>query len=65
VLYAVAGALFMPFLAGTLLYMNSRVEWVGRDLRSGRLTQVLLLLCLALFAYLGVRELLEALGRLG
>jgi hypothetical protein len=64
VLYAVAGALFMPFLAGTLLYMNSRADWVGPDLRSGRPTQLLLLLCLALFAYLGVRQLLESLGLL-
>lgn len=65
VLYAVAGALFMPFLAGTLLYMNARADWVGREMRSGPLTQLLLLLCLALFAYLGARELLEALGMIG
>ncbi len=57
VAYAVAGSLFMPFLAGTLLYMNSRTDWVGRDLRNGWATTVLLTLCLVLFGYLGLQEL--------
>jgi Mn2+/Fe2+ NRAMP family transporter len=57
VTYAVVGALFMPFLAGTLLYMNSRPDWVGPDLRNGWLTTLLLILCLALFGLLGIREL--------
>jgi Mn2+/Fe2+ NRAMP family transporter len=57
VTYAVVGALFMPFLAGTLLYMNSRPDWVGSDLRNGWLTTLLLILCLALFGFLGIREL--------
>ncbi|MCC5021337.1 MAG: Nramp family divalent metal transporter [Candidatus Synoicihabitans palmerolidicus] len=30
VMYAVAGAFFMPFLAGTLLVMNNRRDWVGQ-----------------------------------
>ena len=45
--------------------LPSRADWVGREMRSGPVTQALLLLCLALFAYLGVRELLGALARLG
>ena len=53
--YTVIGALFMPFLAATLLYMNTRRGWVGR-LRSGWLSNSLLVLALALFAYLSVVE---------
>jgi Mn2+/Fe2+ NRAMP family transporter len=53
--YTLIGALFMPFLAATLLYMNTRRDWVGR-LRSGWLSNSLLLLALALFAYLSVVE---------
>ena len=62
VAYSVMGALFMPFLAGTLLYMNSRTRWVGR-LRNRWLATFLLVLCLVLFGFLGVTELLETLSR--
>jgi Mn2+/Fe2+ NRAMP family transporter len=54
VLYSVVGALFMPFLAGTLLLMNSRAAWVGRELKYSVVSRVLLVLALALFAYLCV-----------
>jgi hypothetical protein len=63
VAYAVTGALFMPFLAGTLLYMNSRRAWVGEAMRSGPAANALLALCLLLFAYLGVVEALDAVER--
>jgi Mn2+/Fe2+ NRAMP family transporter len=63
VAYAVTGALFMPFLAGTLLYMNGRRDWVGA-LRNGWLATALLVLCLILFGYLGWVELREVVGRL-
>ncbi len=53
IVYTVTGALFMPFLAGTLLYMNNRRDWVG-SLKSGWLTNLLLVLALVLFAYLGL-----------
>ncbi|HXV75711.1 MAG TPA: Nramp family divalent metal transporter, partial [Candidatus Polarisedimenticolaceae bacterium] len=49
VVYSVLGALFMPFLAATLLYMNSRPAWVGSRLRNGVTTTLLLVLCLVLF----------------
>jgi Mn2+/Fe2+ NRAMP family transporter len=62
VLYSVLSALFMPFLAGTLLFMNSRRSLVGTALRSGWILNGLLLLCLALFAYLGLDKILGALG---
>jgi len=53
VVYAAVGSLFMPFLAGTLLYMNSRADWVGRDMASGWITNALLALGILLFGYLG------------
>jgi Mn2+/Fe2+ NRAMP family transporter len=63
VLYSVMGALFMPFLAATLLYMNSRREWVGARLRNGVAATVLLVLCLLLFAAVGYGDLETALGK--
>ena len=59
VLYSVMSALFMPFLAATLLILNSRRELVGERLRNGWGAKLALLLCLGLFAYLGVRKLGE------
>ena len=41
VAYAIMGALFMPFLAGTLLVLNSRRKFVG-ELVSGKLATALL-----------------------
>jgi len=64
VLYSVLSALFMPFLAGTLLYMNSRRDWVGAELSNRWPARLSLLLCLALFGYLGLSELSERLGDL-
>lgn len=59
VLYSIIGALFMPFLSGTLLYMNSRRDWVGDEFRNGWLTNLILLLSLLLFGYLCIDELLN------
>jgi hypothetical protein len=36
--YAVLGALFMPFLALTLLVMNNHPGWVNRRMRNGWVT---------------------------
>jgi len=63
VLYAVMGALFMPFLAATLLYMNSRRGWVGDRLRNGAAATVILVLCLLLFVAVGYGDLQTALGK--
>ncbi len=52
VLYSIVGALFMPFLSGTLLYMNSKRDWVGSEFKNGRLVNLVLFLCLLLFGYL-------------
>jgi Mn2+/Fe2+ NRAMP family transporter len=58
--YTVVGAMFMPFLAATLLYMNSKRNWVG-NLRNGIFTNVLLVLALLLFLYLSVTEVMDSL----
>jgi Mn2+/Fe2+ NRAMP family transporter len=62
ILYAAIGSLFMPFLAGTLLYMNSKREWVGESMRSGWITNGILILCLVLFGYLGWTQVTRLLG---
>ncbi|WP_091668699.1 Nramp family divalent metal transporter [Amycolatopsis marina] len=55
VIYGALGAMFMPFLAGTLLYLlNSRR--MPAEGRSHWVSNFLLGLCLALFAYLAVNE---------
>jgi len=53
--YSVAGAFFMPFLAGTLLYLNTRRRWVAA-LRNGGIMNGLLVAALLLFGYLCVNE---------
>jgi Mn2+/Fe2+ NRAMP family transporter len=63
-LYAVSGALFMPLLATALLVMNTRVAWVGRDLRNGWPTNLALLGTLVVFAYIGAQEAAGVLRRL-
>lgn len=63
-LYAVFGSLFMPLLAVTLLVMNNRTAWVGREFRTGWVTNLALGLTLALFAWIGGGELLAALRAL-
>lgn len=60
VIYAAVGSLFMPVLAGTLLILNNRRE--HGPLRNGWLANCVLALCVALFAYLAVRELLSRFG---
>jgi len=57
--YAVLGGFFMPFVAGTLLVMNNRTDWIGRDFKNGWLVNLLLALTLVFFAYVGGLELVE------
>jgi Mn2+/Fe2+ NRAMP family transporter len=54
--YGIVGALFMPFVALTLLLLNNRVRLVGREFKNGRLINLLLALTLAFFSYMGIRE---------
>jgi hypothetical protein len=58
--YAVFGALFMPFLAATLLWMCGRRLWVGDALRNRWLSVSLLTLTVAFFLWQGVSKLASA-----
>jgi Mn2+/Fe2+ NRAMP family transporter len=60
--YGVIGALFMPFTALTLLILNNRVRLVGREFRNGLVVNLLLVLTLAFFIFVGAKEVLEFLG---
>ena len=60
IIYASLGALFMPFLAGTLIWLlNLRV---GREFRSGLLSNFILGASVLLFIVLAVREIQGALA---
>ncbi len=60
IIYASLGALFMPFLAITLLWLlNLRVP---REFRSGLLSNAILGVSLLIFLYVGIQEIIGALG---
>lgn len=61
IIYAIAGAAFMPFLAGVLLVMNNRRAWVG-ELKNPPLVNALLVLSLVLFTVLLAVEIGERSG---
>jgi len=61
VIYAIAGAFFMPLLCGLLLWMNNRRNWLG-DLRNGLLTNLVLLGSLLVFGLLLYTEVIKLLG---
>lgn len=64
VTYTVIGSLFVPFLAGTLLYLNNRVPWPDRDVpKNAMVTNLLLVVIVVLFMAVGGREAMEALRR--
>ncbi len=58
VAYGVLGALFMPFLAGTLLILLNSAR-LPRQFRSRTVSNTLLVVCLALFAYLAVDQIIN------
>ncbi len=58
ILYAVAGAFFMPFLAMTLLYLNNQLKWL-REHKNSLMTKIILIFSLIIFAYLMFNELLK------
>lgn len=62
--YAVLGSLFMPLLALTLLIMNNRRDWVGRRFCSGWLTNAVLIVTVAFFAYVGLRTAMASIDKL-
>jgi hypothetical protein len=59
--YTLTSGLFMPILAASLLWMNSRTRWVGK-LRNGALAWFALLLALALFGVITARKTLDIFG---
>ncbi|NNE07250.1 MAG: Nramp family divalent metal transporter, partial [Gemmatimonadetes bacterium] len=61
ILYAVIGSFFMPFLAGTLLYMLNRRDWMGPH-RNRIPANAGLVFALGLFAYLAITELVKRFG---
>ena len=58
VMFSIAGAFFMPFLAATLLYLNNRKDWTGA-LANGRLGNLALVICLVVFGVVCVSELVR------
>ena len=57
-IYAVAGAAFMPLLAGLLLYMNGFRNWLG-PLRNRWQSNLILLAAVVLFAALLIQKLID------
>jgi hypothetical protein len=56
--YTLTGGLFMPLLAGSLLWLNSRRELVGA-LRNRAAATATLVLALALFGAIAIRQVLD------
>jgi hypothetical protein len=61
--FGITGAMLLPLLSLTLLIMNNRRAWVGDKFRSGWGVNAVLAVALALFGYLGIREVAAQLGR--
>jgi len=60
IVYAALGALFLPFLAGTLLWLlNSRR--VEREYRNRIVSNVIMAAALLVFVAFGVREIIQQL----
>lgn len=55
--FTVLGSLFIPFLAGTLLYLNNRVSFPAPLRRNRLATNVVLVLIIILFVIVGALEL--------
>jgi Mn2+/Fe2+ NRAMP family transporter len=51
--YAVVGALFIPMLAGVLLVLNGRAEWVGEKYKNRFWTSLILAAALLFFLFAG------------
>jgi len=59
--FGLTGAMLLPLLALTLLIMNNREAWVGREFRAGLGLNVVLVSALAFFTFAGGREILKLL----
>jgi len=59
--YTIIGSLFIPFLAGTLLYLNNfKLPTNSGVNRNSLLTNAVMTLAMILFAYIGLRDLIKA-----
>lgn len=63
-LYGTLGALFMPFLAITLLFLNNQKRYVPSQYRNRWFQNVFLSITAGVFVAVGVYELYEALAPL-
>ena len=63
-LYGTLGALFMPFLAVTLLFLNNQKRFVPQQFRNKWFHNVLLGITAGIFVAIGINELVEALAPL-
>jgi hypothetical protein len=61
--FTIIGSLFIPFLAATLLYLNTRVPWPGPIQRNNVATNAVLVLVLLLFVIVGGLEIFRAVLR--
>ena len=59
--FGLTGAMLLPLLALTLLLMNNREEWVGREFRPGLLLNSVLASALLFFTFVGGREIVQLL----
>ena len=59
-IYAVMGAFFMPFLALTLLILNNRAGLVGKRFKNSWVINLLLVITLLFFSYVGFNEIIQA-----
>jgi len=60
--FTILGSLFIPFLAGTLLYLNNKLPWPGTIRHNSAATNTLLALLVLLFLIIGGWEILSLLG---
>jgi len=60
--YAVMGAFFMPLLALTLLLLNTKPAWVGREFKNRWITNLILILILGFFLYIGIQEIINTIA---
>jgi Mn2+/Fe2+ NRAMP family transporter len=60
VTYTIVGSLFIPFLAATLLYLNNRVDWESPVKKNGWGANTVLMLVLAFFVLVAVRDIAAA-----
>lgn len=59
--FGLTGAMLLPLLALTLLLMNNREPWVGREFRASLGLNLILISALVFFGTVGVREIVQLL----